>query len=125
MQTRPLGQSGLDVTIITFGCWQAGKESWTGVADEDSIATMRGALDAGINFFDTAEAYGNGHSERVLAQALEGKRDGVLIATKTNNLSQNGVREACEKSLERLKTDRIDLYQIHWPSGTWGGDIIP
>lgn len=125
MQTRRLGQSDLEITVITFGCWQAGKDSWTGVTDEDSIATMRAALDAGINFFDTAEGYGNGHSERVLAQALEGRRDEVLIATKTNSLSADGLTKACEKSLERLNTDRIDLYQIHWPSGTWGGEIVP
>ncbi len=125
MQTRKLGQSDLEITPITFGCWQAGKESWTGVTDEDSIATMRAALDAGITFFDTAEGYGDGHSEEVLAKALEGRRDGVLIATKTNDLTANGVLAACEKSLARLQTDRIDLYQIHWPSGTWGGEVVP
>lgn len=125
MKTRKLGQSDLEITTITFGCWQAGKDSWTGVTDEDSIATMRAALDAGINFFDTAEGYGNGHSEEVLAQALAGQRDEVLIATKTNDLSAEGLTATCEKSLARLQTDHIDLYQIHWPSGTWGGDIVP
>lgn len=125
MQTRRLGKSDLEITTITFGCWQAGKDSWTGVTDEDSIATMRAALDAGITFFDTAEGYGNGHSEEVLAQALEGKRDEVLIATKTNDLTAEGLTAACEKSLSRLQTDHIDLYQIHWPSGTWGDKIVP
>jgi len=125
MQTRKLGQSDLEISTITFGCWQAGKDSWTGVTDEDSIATMRAALDAGITFFDTAEGYGNGHSEEVLAQALEGKRDGVLIATKTNDLTPEGLTAACEKSMSRLQTDCIDLYQIHWPSGTWGGEVVP
>lgn len=125
MQKRQLGKSGLDVTVITFGCWQAGGDSWTDTDDNDSIATMRAAFDSGINFFDTAEAYGKGHSEEVLATALEGKRDEVLIATKTNNLKADGIIESCNKSLQRLKTDRIDLYQIHWPSGTWGGPVIP
>jgi aryl-alcohol dehydrogenase-like predicted oxidoreductase len=125
MQKRQLGHSSLEVTVVTFGCWQAGKESWTGVTDDDSIATMRAAFEVGINFFDTAEGYGNGHSEEVLATALEGKRDEVFIATKTNDLSPQGVINACEKSLARLKTDRIDLYQIHWPSGTWGGEPVP
>jgi len=125
MQTRRLGKSDLEITTVTFGCWQAGKDSWTGVTDEDSIATMRAAVDAGINFFDTAEAYGNGHSEEVLAQALKGRRDEVLIATKTNALTPERLTEACEKSLARLQTERIDLYQIHWPSGTWGGEVVP
>jgi aryl-alcohol dehydrogenase-like predicted oxidoreductase len=125
MQKRKLGNSGLEVTAITFGCWQAGGDSWTDVNDDSSIATMRAALDAGINFFDTAEGYGNGHSEEVLATALEGKRDEVLIATKTNDLASEKLIAACEKSLKRLQTDHVDLYQIHWPSGTWGGPIIP
>jgi aryl-alcohol dehydrogenase-like predicted oxidoreductase len=126
MQKRQLGNSGLEVTVITFGCWQAGGDSmWTNVTDENSIATMRAAFDAGINFFDTAEGYGNGHSEEVLAAALEGKRDKVLIATKTNDLAPEKLIAACENSLARLKTDHVDLYQIHWPSGTWGGPVIP
>lgn len=126
MQTRPLGKSGLDVTVITFGCWQAGKDwAWANVDDSDSIAAMQAALDSGINFFDTAEGYGEGHSEEVLGKALAGKRDEVLIASKTNGLSPEKLRAALEGSLGRLGTDRVDLYQIHWPSGTWGGDVIP
>ena len=88
---------------------------------------MRAALDAGINFFDTAEGYGGGHSEQVLGKALAGRRDDVLIATKVgaSNLKRDNVRASCEASLKNLDTDRIDLYQIHWPAGSWGSPIVP
>ena len=127
MDKRPLGQSGLDVTVLTMGCWQAGGTQWTDQNDQDSIAAIRSAYDAGINFFDTAEGYGGGHSERMVAQALTGIRDEVYIATKVGPhlLSAPKLRAACEASLERLATDRIDLYQIHWPSGVWGSPVIP
>lgn len=110
-----------------MGCWQAGKAQWTNVTDDDSVAALRAAYDSGINFFDTAEVYGDGHSEEIVAQALSGIRDKVLIATKVgaHNLSADNVRKACETSLQRLQTDHIDLYQIHWPSGTWGGEKAP
>jgi len=127
MDKRPLGQSGLDVTVLTMGCWQAGGTQWTDQNDQDSIAAIRAAYDAGINFFDTAEGYGGGHSERIVAKALEGIRDEVYIATKVGPhlLSTAKLRSACEGSLERLATDHIDLYQIHWPSGVWGSPVVP
>lgn len=127
MQKRALGQSGLEVTPLTFGCWQAGGNQWTDTNDEDSIAAMRTAHEAGINFFDTAEVYGNGHSEEVVAKALGPIRDKVLIASKLGvaNMAGDKVRSACGASLRRLGTDYIDLYQIHWPSGTWGGPVTP
>ncbi|MBV9867201.1 MAG: aldo/keto reductase [Abitibacteriaceae bacterium] len=127
MEKRRLGRSDLEVTVLTMGCWQAGKSQWTGVTDEDSIAAIRAAIDAGINFLDTAEGYGSGHSEEIVAQAIEGRRDEVLIATKVSphNLTTEKVVESCENSLKRLNTDRIDLYQIHWPAGSWGGPQIP
>lgn len=127
MQKRRLGRSDLEVTVLTMGCWQAGKSQWTDVTDENSVAALRAAADAGINFFDTAEGYGDGHSEEIVAQALEGRRDNVLIATKVSphNLFADKIAESCDNSLRRLKTDRIDLYQIHWPAGSWGGPQIP
>jgi len=127
MQKRLLGRSGLEVTVLTMGCWQAGGAQWTDVDDEQSIAALRAAYDAGINFFDTAEGYGNGHSEEIVAQALEGHRDEVLLATKVgaHNLAADKVKTACENSLQRLQTDHIDLYQIHWPSGSWGSPKVP
>jgi aryl-alcohol dehydrogenase-like predicted oxidoreductase len=127
MQKRKLGRSGLEVSVLTMGCWQAGKSQWSNVTDEDSVAALRAAYDSGINFFDTAEGYGGGHSEKIVAESLKDVRDNVLIATKlgAGNMAKDKVAPACEASLERLQTDRIDLYQIHWPSGTWGSPVVP
>ncbi len=86
--------------------------------DELSVRTVHAALEAGINFFDTAEGYGDGHSEAVLGKALEGRRDEVVIATKVSreHLAEPRLVAACEDSLRRLRTDWIDVYQVHWPS---------
>src|SRR5215216_3334622 len=104
MEKRKLGRSGLEVTVLTQGCWQAGKSQWSNVTDEDSIAALRAAYESGVNFFDTAEVYGNGHSETIVAQALKGVRDEVLIATKVgaHNMARDKVFAACEGSLGRL-----------------------
>lgn len=127
MQTRRLGRSDLEVTVLTMGCWQAGGAQWTDTNDDDSIKAMQAARDAGINFFDTAEAYGGGHSEEIVAQALKDSYDRILIATKVNapNLAADKVAQSCEASLKRLQADKIDLYQIHWPAGQWGSPKIP
>lgn len=127
MEKRQLGRSGLDVTVLTMGCWQAGGAQWTDTDDDNSIKAIRAAFDAGINFFDTAEAYGSGHSEEIVAQALEGHRDEVLIATKLfpANYEAAKAQESIDNSLSRLQTDRIDLYQLHWPSGVWGTPVVP
>lgn len=127
MQKRLLGRSKIEISAIIFGGWQAGKSGWTGVNDDDTIAAHRAALDGGIMTFDTAEAYGEGYSERILAQALSDKRDQIVIATKVwaGNLKHDKVIEACERSLKNLNTDRIDLYQIHWPSGSFGSEVVP
>ena len=127
MQNRLLGRSKIEISAIIFGGWQAGKSGWTGVNDDDTIAAHRAALDSGITTFDTAEAYGEGYSERILAQALGDKRDQIVIATKVwaGNLKKEKVVEACERSLKNLNTDRIDLYQIHWPSGSFGSEVVP
>ena len=127
MEKRQLGRSGLEVTVLTMGCWQAGGAQWTDTDDESSIQAIRAAFDAGINFFDTAEAYGSGHSEEIVAQALEGHRDEVLIATKLfpGNYQAAKARESIDNSLKRLQTDCIDLYQLHWPSGIWGTPVVP
>jgi myo-inositol catabolism protein IolS len=127
MQKRQLGRSGLEVTVITQGCWQAGKAQWSNVNDDDSIKALRAAYDAGVNFFDTAEVYGGGHSEEIVGEALGDVRDKVLIATKLGawSMAKDKVAPALEASLKRLKTDHVDLYQIHWPSGSWGSDVVP
>ncbi len=127
MQKRLLGRSKIEISAIIFGGWQAGKSGWTGVNDDETIAAHQAALESGITTFDTAEAYGEGYSERILAQALGDKRDQIVIATKVwaGNLKHEKVIEACERSLKNLGTDRIDLYQIHWPSGSFGSEVVP
>ena len=126
--TRPLGRSGVSMTLLTFGCWQAGGSQWTDTNDDDSLAAMRAAYECGITAYDTAEAYGEGHSEELVGRFIrEVGRDNLTIATKigAGQLAPDDVRAGCDKSLQRLGIERIDLYQIHWPSGTWGGDKVP
>lgn len=131
---RILGRSGLEVSALGMGCWAIGGPFWDGetplgwgeVDDEESVRAVHAALDLGVSFFDTANIYGAGHSERVLGRALAGRRSQVVIATKFNALfdedtrqvtdsdaSPEGIRRACEESLARLNTDYIDLYQFH------------
>jgi aryl-alcohol dehydrogenase-like predicted oxidoreductase len=134
MSMRALGRSGIAVSAIGLGCWAIGgpftaggkPAGWGEVNDDESIAAIRRALDLGVTFFDTADAYGTGHSERVLGRALAGHRDEVVLADKFGNtfdaqrreltgtnVSPTYVRQACEASLRQLGTDRIDLYQLH------------
>ena len=121
MQTRRLGKSDIEITSIIMGTWQTGKSMWTGIEDNQSIKALRSGFDAGITTIDTAEAYGNGHSERVIAKALGDMRHEVVYATKVfpNHYRYEQVIAACERSLNNLKTDYIDLYQLHWPSGSF------
>lgn len=119
MEYRKLGKTDINVSVIALGCWPfAGGQYWGDQDDNASIATVHAALDAGINFFDTAEAYESGHSERVLGRGLLGRRAEAIIATKVwaANLRPDDVVKACEGSLRALQTDYIDLYQIHWPN---------
>jgi aryl-alcohol dehydrogenase-like predicted oxidoreductase len=131
MQTRKLGYSDLHLTTIGLGTWAIGGGNWAfgwGPQDDaDSIAAIQRALDLGVNWIDTAAVYGLGHSEEIVGQAVAGRRDGTIIATKGGRLPRNGgpdiygslkadaVRQEVEDSLRRLKVDVIDLYQIHWP----------
>lgn len=132
---RTLGRSGLQVSAMGLGCWAIGGPwywldgpgGWGDIDDNESIRAIQVGLDLGINFFDTAANYGTGHSERVLARALEGRRDKAVIATKFGFVVDEAakrvslrtddhllhVREECEASLRRLNTDVIDLYQLH------------
>lgn len=119
MKYKKLGRTGIEVSEYALGCWPfAGGEVWGTQSDETSIAAVHAALDAGINFFDTAEGYGEGRSERVLGRALAGRRQEAVIATKVSasNLSPDGIVRSCERSLGYLRTEYIDLYQVHWPS---------
>jgi len=130
MQLKRLGNSDLSITPIGFGAWAIGGSGWEfawgSQDDTDSIAAIREALDAGINWIDTAAVYGLGHSEEVVARALEGVRSRPYIFTKCSmvwnehneighSLKADSIRRECEASLRRLRTDTIDLYQIHWP----------
>ncbi|MHC5611392.1 MAG: aldo/keto reductase [Nostoc sp.] len=127
MEKRALGTTEVKITPILMGTWQAGKKMWVGVEDADSIKTIRAGFEAGITTIDTAEVYGEGHSERIVAEALSDVRDRVEYATKVfaNHLKYEQVIEACDRSLANLKTDYIDLYQIHWPSGAFNSEIVP
>jgi myo-inositol catabolism protein IolS len=127
MQLRKLGRSDMKISAIIMGLWQAGKEMWVGIDDKETKKAINAACDAGITTFDTAEAYGKGHSENILAQATRGIRDKLIYATKVfaNHLKHDQVFDACHRSLKNLQTDYIDLYQIHWPSGSFGTREIP
>ena len=127
METRTLGTSDIQITPILMGTWQAGKRMWVGIEDAQTVKAIRAAYDGGITTIDTAEVYGEGHSERIVAEALSDVRDRVVYASKVfaNHLKHDLVIEACDRSLKNLKTDYIDLYQIHWPSGSWNSEIVP
>lgn len=127
MELRQLGNSDVKISPILMGTWQAGKAMWVGIEDEDTIKAIRSAFEAGITTIDTAEVYGNGHSEQIIAKALSDVRSQVVYATKVfaNHLKYDQVIEACDRSLKNLQTDYIDLYQIHWPSGAFKSEIVP
>lgn len=117
MEFTTIGAAGTRVSRLALGCWQfSGDATWGAQDRKDSIATVHAALEAGINFFDTAEMYGDGLSETILGEALQGRRQEAIIASKVSQLPLTGdtVCRACEASLKRLKTDWIDLYQVHF-----------
>jgi aryl-alcohol dehydrogenase-like predicted oxidoreductase len=141
MHLRQLGSSDLKVTPVVFGAWAVGGWMWGGNDEADSIEAIRASVRAGVNTIDTAAIYGQGYGEEVVAKAVKGMRDKVIIATKcgrrwdsptgtnpwttTDRLGNEitirtiskpaSVFHECEQSLKRLRTDVIDLYQIHWP----------
>jgi aryl-alcohol dehydrogenase-like predicted oxidoreductase len=127
MKSISLGKSGIQISAVIMGTWQAGKDMWSGIEDEESIRAIKAAVDAGITTFDTAEAYGRGHSERIVGKALKGIRDRTVIATKVfpNHFQYDQVLNSCHKSLKNLDTDYIDLYQLHWPAGSFGTQKVP
>jgi aryl-alcohol dehydrogenase-like predicted oxidoreductase len=130
MQKKRLGASDLEITPIGVGAWAMGGGGWQfawGAQDDDeSIAAIHAALDQGINWIDTAAIYGLGHSEEVVARALQGRANKPLVFTKcgivwnerretSRTIQPESIRKEVEQSLQRLKVDVIDLYQIHWP----------
>jgi aryl-alcohol dehydrogenase-like predicted oxidoreductase len=138
---RRLGKSNLHISPIIFGAWAIGGWMWGGADEQESIAAIHASIDAGVNTIDTAAIYGMGASEEIVAKAIAGKRDQVVIATKCGmrwnttegsepwpnktpagedvvvmkNAKTNSIPYECEQSLKRLRTDVIDLYQVHWP----------
>lgn len=111
------GKTDLITSQIVYGC-MGGAGAFGAQEEKDSIEALRAAFDIGINFFDTAEAYGNGYSEQLLSRALGDKRSELVISSKVavENLAPEDVIEACERSLQNLGTDYIDLYMLHWPN---------
>jgi len=127
MKLRKLGTTDIEISPIIMGTWQAGKDMWVGIDDAESKQAIKEAYNAGITTFDTAEVYGNGHSEKIVGNAIKDVRDRVVIATKvfSNHLQYQQVIDACHRSLKNLSTEYIDLYQVHWPPGSFGGKKVP
>ncbi|NLX04812.1 MAG: aldo/keto reductase [Phycisphaerae bacterium] len=115
MEMTELGRTGIRVSRLCIGCWQAA--GWETSDDERFMRTLAHALDRGLNFLDTAPAYGRGHSEELVGKVIAGRREKVVVATKlsASTTKPEKVREGLENSLRRLGTDYIDLYQQHWP----------
>ncbi|MCD6397274.1 MAG: aldo/keto reductase [Spirochaetaceae bacterium] len=144
MEKRKLGTSKIEVTPLIFGAWAIGGWKWGGTDKKEAIRAIHKAIDMGVNSIDTAPAYGFGLSEEIIGEALKGKRDRINIFNKCGlrwdvqkgeffyeakdfegrsfkmyrYSGKEGIVEECERSLKRLKTDYIDLYQIHWPDST-------
>lgn len=112
---------------MVLGTWQAGKSDWAGINDEEIIEAIKASYDNGITAYDTAAVYGNGHSERVLGQALKTVRPKITIISKAPfaNLSYDGVLKACEQSLKNLQTTYLNVYLVHWPAGSFGSKKVP
>jgi aryl-alcohol dehydrogenase-like predicted oxidoreductase len=129
MEYRELGNTGVRVSVIGLGTWVIGGWMWGGAEDRDSLATIRRAIDLGINLIDTAPIYGHGRSEELVGQAVaeSGRRDTMVLATKVGldwneertrvwrNSRPSRITREVEASLTRLRTDVIDIYQVHWP----------
>jgi myo-inositol catabolism protein IolS len=115
MELRQLGSTGIELSAIAMGCWPMGGEYWGAPDDPLSIRTVHRALELGVTTFDTAPAYGRGHSEVVLGQALKGRRDDVIISTKTA-AAPGQIRGSLQDSLGRLRTDYVDVFFVHWPN---------
>lgn len=132
--TRKLGRSGIEVSALGLGCWAIGgpfimdgmPDGWGDIEDNESIKAIHKAIELGINYLDTSDAYGIGHSEEVIGKAISGKRNDVIIATKFGyfgnestktlhgiNITPDYIERACDASLRRLNTDYIDVYQLH------------
>ncbi len=123
MQYRELGRTGWKVSAVSFGAWAIGS-AWGAVDDTDSLNALRRAVDLGVNFFDTADVYGDGHSERLLAQLKRERREAIVVVTKAgrrldphvaSGYNHANLTAFVERSLQNLETDTIDLVQLHCP----------
>ncbi len=135
MEYRRIGNTDIEVSVIGLGSWPMGglvggvigeskkvvKQGWSGAIDEESIKTIRKAEELGVNFIHSSEIYGGGHAEAIIGQALRGRRDRFILATKVRPLVEDSdpdnarrrIREALEGSLQRLQTDYVDIHQLH------------
>jgi aryl-alcohol dehydrogenase-like predicted oxidoreductase len=133
MERRTLGKEGPDISVVGYGAWEAGGDMWgPNESDAAVVAAIQAAIGAGMNWIDTAEVYGDGRSEELVARAIAGSREEVHLFTKVaprpagSGFRPDQVKAALRGSLARLGTDRVDLYQLHWPDGsvpveeTWG-----
>lgn len=140
MKYRPFGKSGWNVSEIGFGAWALGGQ-WGGQDDAESIAALNKAIDLGVNFIDTAQGYGDGRSERVIAQVLKERSERIYVATKTSpdagpwppspycqaeqRYSEDYLRANVEQRLTNLGTDCIDVLQLHTWTRAWNNDPVP
>jgi methylglyoxal reductase len=140
LMMRPIGDSGIKASVVALGTWAIGGEGWGGSQRSDDIAAIQAAIDSGINFIDTAPVYGFGISEEIVGEAIRGRRDDVVIASKCGLrwnaevgefnfedgdgnrihkcLSPESIAFEIDESLKRMKVDTIDLYQTHWQTKT-------
>jgi len=115
LEKRRLGQSEMEISVITLGAWAYGKAGWGKVDDQESIRTIREAIDSGVNMIDTAKGYGNGYSEEIVGKGVKGRRHQVFLASKCG-ASPKQIKEDINLCLKRMKIDYIDLYQVHYPN---------
>jgi aryl-alcohol dehydrogenase-like predicted oxidoreductase len=130
MRYRPFGRTGLQVSVVGFGCWPMAGDRYGAIEDDEAVKAIHRALERGVNCVDTAPAYGGGHSEEVVGHALAGRRRDVILVTKCGvrvpppgqpgplrDASRANILREVDASLERLRTDWIDVLLIHWPDG--------
>jgi len=124
MEYRTLGRTGWNISVIGFGSWGIGGDAWGPTSDQDSLAALNRAIDLGVNFIDTADVYGDGHSEQLVAQVSKARREQIIIATKAGRrldpptaagYNRQNLTSFVERSLRNLDTEAIDLLQLHCP----------
>jgi aryl-alcohol dehydrogenase-like predicted oxidoreductase len=128
MRYRPFGRTGLQVSVVGFGCWPMAGDRYGAIEDDEAVKAIHRALELGVNCVDTAPAYGAGHSEEVVARALEGRRRDVVLVTKCGvkpappgqpgplrDASRANILREVDLSLKRLRTDWVDVLLVHWP----------